>query len=94
MNKREKEVVRLQLDNEDAVLKDLKRQYERALSLITAKIRMLQSDELTQSRIYQINYQKALKGEKLTVEERQTSFREMMEIALNTAVRLHRFGEK
>lgn len=63
MNKREKEVIQFQLDNEDAVLRDLKRQYERALRDITRKIKMLQSDELTQSRIYQINYQKALKGQ-------------------------------
>lgn len=63
MNKREKEVYEGLLDREDQVLLDLKKQYERALRDIDAKIRMLQSDELTQSRIYQINYQKALKGQ-------------------------------
>lgn len=63
MNKREKEVIQYQLDGEDEVLKALKRQYERALRDIVRKIKMLQSDELTQSRIYQINYQKALKGQ-------------------------------
>lgn len=63
MNKREKEVYEGLLDREDQVLRDLKKQYERALRDIDAKIRMLQSDELTQSRIYQINYQKALKGQ-------------------------------
>lgn len=63
MNKREKEVIQYQLDGEDEVLKALKRQYERALRDIVNKIKMLQSDELTQSRIYQINYQKALKGQ-------------------------------
>lgn len=63
MLKREKEVIQSQLDNEKAVLLDLKRQYARALRDINDKIRMLQSDELTQSRAYQIQYQKALKAQ-------------------------------
>lgn len=63
MNKREKEVIQGQLENEKAVLKDLKRQYERALNDINARIKLLQSDELTQSRVYQIDYQKALKAQ-------------------------------
>lgn len=63
MNKAEKEVIQSQLDNEKAVLLDLKRQYARALRDINDKIRMLQSDELTQSRSYQIQYQKALKAQ-------------------------------
>lgn len=63
MNKREKEVFEGLLDQEDRVLRELQKQYEGALRNIMAKIRMLQSDELTQSRIYQINYQKALKGQ-------------------------------
>lgn len=63
MLKREKEVIQSQLDSEKAVLLDLKRQYARALRDINDKIRMLQSDELTQSRAYQIQYQKALKAQ-------------------------------
>lgn len=63
MNKAEKEVIQSQFDNEKAVLLDLKRQYARALRDINDKIRMLQSDELTQSRAYQIQYQKALKAQ-------------------------------
>ncbi len=63
MNKREKEVYEGLLDREDQVLRDLKKQYERALRDIDEKIRLLQSDELTQSRVYQINYQKALRGQ-------------------------------
>lgn len=63
MNKREKETYKGQLDAEDRVLSDLEKQYRRALRDIELKIRMLQSDELTQSRIYQIEYQKALKGQ-------------------------------
>lgn len=63
MNKREIEVIRGQLDSEEKVLKDLTKMYARALRDIETKIRMLQSDTLTQSRIYQIQYQKALKGQ-------------------------------
>lgn len=63
MNKREIEVIRGQLDKEDQVLADLTKMYEKALRDIVRKIRMLQSDELTQSRIYQIQYQNALKGQ-------------------------------
>ena len=63
MNKREKEVFEGLLDREDLVLRDLKKQYQRALRDIDEKIRLLQSDELTQSRVYQINYQKALRGQ-------------------------------
>lgn len=63
MNKCEKEVFEGLLDREDLVLRDLKKQYQRALRDIDEKIRLLQSDELTQSRVYQINYQKALRGQ-------------------------------
>lgn len=63
INKRQKEVFQYQLDQEDKVLKDLKRQYERALRDINDRIKLLQSDELTQSRIYQIGYQKTLKAQ-------------------------------
>ncbi|MBQ9741979.1 MAG: hypothetical protein IJV91_13695 [Kiritimatiellae bacterium] len=37
--------------------------YQKALRDIENKIKLLQSDELTNSRIYQIQYQKALKGQ-------------------------------
>ena len=63
MNKREKEIFQQDLDNEEKVLSDLTKMYQRALRDIGMKIRMLQSDELTQSRIYQIQYQKALQGQ-------------------------------
>lgn len=63
MNKREKEIFQGQLDDEDKVLKDLERIYQKAMRDIESKIRLLQSDELTNSRIYQIQYQKALKGQ-------------------------------
>lgn len=56
-------MIQYQLDAEKEVIKDLEKQYQAALNQINEKIRILQSDELTQSRIYQLNYQKALKGQ-------------------------------
>ena len=61
MNKREKEVIQHQFDSEKAVLEQLTKHYQRALNDIDRRIRILQSDELTQSRVYRIEYQKALK---------------------------------
>ena len=63
MNKRQKEVIQSQLDAEKKVLEQLEKHYRTALNDIDKKIRLLESDELTQSRIYQIEYQKALKGQ-------------------------------
>lgn len=61
MNKRQKEVIQHQLTIEKAVLDSLEKEYRAALKDINLKIKMLQSDELTQSRIYHIQYQKTLK---------------------------------
>lgn len=61
MNKRQKQVIQHQLDSEKEVLEQLTKHYQRALDDIDRKIRILQSDELTQSRVYRIEYQKALK---------------------------------
>jgi hypothetical protein len=61
LNKRQKEILQHQLDAEKEVLDKLKKQYQRALWDIDIKIRVLQSDELTQSRIYRLEYQKVLK---------------------------------
>ena len=63
MNKRQKEVARVQLEDEEAVVKEIEKAYKKALTDINAKIRALQTDELTQSRIYQLQYQKALKSQ-------------------------------
>lgn len=63
MYKHEKEIIQAQLDKEKAVLKELEHEYSAALKQINEKIMILQSDELTQSRIYQLQYQKALKGQ-------------------------------
>lgn len=61
MNKQQKEVLQHQLDAEKEVIDKLTKQYQKALNDIDIKIRVLQSDELTQSRIYRIEYQKVLK---------------------------------
>lgn len=63
MNKKQKEVMAKTLKSEEAVIEDLKKQYRASLRQINAKIRELQGDELTQSKIYQIDYQRALKGQ-------------------------------
>lgn len=63
MNKPERQVIKFQLDKEQAAINDLERQYKHALRDIEDRIKMLQADELTQSRIYQIQYQKALRGQ-------------------------------
>lgn len=61
MNKRQKEMLQHQFDSEKAVLEQLEKQYQAALNDINRKIRILQSDEMTQSKIYRLEYQKALK---------------------------------
>lgn len=61
MNKRQKEVLQSQLKDEEVVIKKLKATYNKVIRDINQKIRLLQADELTQSKIYQIEYQKALK---------------------------------
>ena len=63
MNKRQKEVLQSQLNAEKKVLKQLEKQYTAALNDINNKIRILQSDELTQSRIYRLEHQKDLKSQ-------------------------------
>lgn len=63
LNKHERQVIKLELDKEQKVLDDLERQYKRALRDIDDRIKMLQADELTQSKMYQIQSQKALRGQ-------------------------------
>lgn len=61
LNKAERQVIKLQLRKEQKTLDELERQYKKAWKDIGERIRMLQADELTQSKIYQIQYQKALR---------------------------------
>ena len=63
MNKRQKDVLEHQIYGEKVVLGELEKQYKKALNDINKKIRILESDELTQSRIYRLEYQKALKAQ-------------------------------
>lgn len=63
MFKAEKEVYKALFDNEEAVIKEIEKSYMQALKDIETKIKILQADEMTQSKIYQINYQKALKAQ-------------------------------
>ena len=75
MNKREKEVIQSQLDKEKVVLKKLELQYQRALTDIINKTKILQADidmlqaageaddktlSMVRSKVYQKQYQQAL----------------------------------
>lgn len=61
MLKREKQVFGYLLKTENDVMRTLERQYQKALKDIEACIKVLQADELTQSKVYRIQYQKNLK---------------------------------
>lgn len=61
MLKREKEVFGYLLKTENDVMRTLERQFKKALKDIEAVIKVMQADELTQSKIYRIQYQKNLK---------------------------------
>ncbi len=65
MNKKQKEVQQLFLDQEKEVLKKLKANYQDALSEINSKIELLMArqDADMQHVIYQVEYQKALKDQ-------------------------------
>lgn len=60
MNKRQKEVIQLSLEDEKAILEALERNYTAALADIKRNIRELQSNPLTQSKAYQLEFQRQL----------------------------------
>ena len=60
MNSRQKEVIGQSLADEKAVLKALTDNYTTALADIKKNIRELQANPLTQSKAYQLEYQKQL----------------------------------
>ena len=60
MNKKQKEILKLQLSQEKELIKDLKKTYNKALNDIKERIKALQAQEQTQSKIYQLRYQQAL----------------------------------
>lgn len=61
MNSRQKEVLQARVRSEKATLSKIKKVYEDAYKEIEGKINVLSADELTQSKIYQRQYQQALK---------------------------------
>lgn len=60
MNRKQKEILKLQLKQEKELIKDLKKTYNKALNDIKERIKALQAQEQTQSKIYQLRYQQAL----------------------------------
>ena len=63
MTKWQKAVLESQLKSEQEAVDAIKKSYQQALKDIKAKIKELSADELTQSKVYQIEYQKALQGQ-------------------------------
>lgn len=61
MNKWEKQVFKSLLDDEASVLKELERQYKAALKEVDLNIAFLSRDLSMQSRVFQMEYQKALR---------------------------------
>lgn len=62
MNKKQKEILLRQFETEEEFLKELEKVYQQALDDINEKIKVLQASDL-QSKIYQKQYQEALKGQ-------------------------------
>lgn len=75
MNKQEKEIQQVYLNNEKKVLEDLKQNYQDALEEINGKIEMLMArqDADMQHVIYQVEYQKALKTQVQSILEQLQS---------------------
>lgn len=66
MNRFQKEITSLSLEQEKKVFKEIKKQYEQAMREVEAKIAALMArkdEENLQSIIYQLNYQNAIKGQ-------------------------------
>lgn len=63
MNKKQIEVEKTHLKLEKEALQELKITYEKALSDIQSRVKVLQSDEVLESKIRQLNYQKALENQ-------------------------------
>lgn len=63
MTKREKEVLQASLDNERLMLEQIEKNYINALADIKKKVKKLQEMPNTQSRAYQIDFQKQLEAQ-------------------------------
>ena len=63
MNKRQKEVLQASLQDEKAVMAGIESNYTSALARIRRNIRELQSNPLTQSKAYQLEFQQQLEAQ-------------------------------
>ena len=63
MKKYDKEILQTYFNDEKEVLKRLEANYKSALELINERIKLLQWDEQSPSKIYQIRYQKSLQAQ-------------------------------
>lgn len=61
MNKRQLIVQKQFVQDEKAVIRELKHEYSKALAEINDRIKVLQASEMTQSKIYQLEYQLSLR---------------------------------
>ena len=60
MNKFDKEILKVLLEDEAALLKDLQKVYSAALADIKRNVKWLMTDEMTQGKIYQLEYQQVV----------------------------------
>lgn len=67
MNRRQKEVLQSQLNDEKAVLQALKKNYTTALADIKNSIKILQADNQSPSKAYQISFQQQLEKQYNTI---------------------------
>lgn len=63
MNKRQLQIQKIYLNNEKAVIKELKHAYSQTLAEVGEKIKILQSSDMTQAKIYQLQYQLSLQSQ-------------------------------
>lgn len=70
MRKFEKDLFMHLLDGEAHILSELEKVYQKALQEINERIKVLQADELMQSRVYRKERQEALKGQVEAILER------------------------
>lgn len=73
MNKRQLQIQQIYLNNEKAVLKELKHAYAKSLAEIGDKIKVLQASDMTQSKMYQLQYQLSLQSQVTVVLEKLRS---------------------
>lgn len=73
MNKWQKEAETSLLQSEAEAVEQIQKSYQKALKDIRARIKALSADELTQSKIYQIEYQKALEQQVSTILDQMQS---------------------